>query len=283
MVDLAGSEKISKTAAQGKTLEEAKKINLSLSALGNVINSLTDGHSKHIPYRSSTLTRILQDSLGGNSKTSLIVTCSPSYYNLLETVGTLRFGQRAKCIKNSPKVNKEHTVEELIKLLEEQETQNAKLKGRVQYLESKLSEHGIAFELDHGTHLEDTIVIDAPSSRRDTNLAFIMDRESREVQTDEDPLIKINFELEDKCSELIHNYKILKAEHTHLKEEFSENESELHILRENLEMVVIEQLNDKENYSHKVLFGLSEVGDLAAQIREANLHASLLEKRWELK
>ena len=65
LVDLAGSEKIGKTGASGQTLEEAKKINKSLSALGMVINSLTDGKSQHIPYRDSKLTRILQESLGG--------------------------------------------------------------------------------------------------------------------------------------------------------------------------------------------------------------------------
>jgi len=146
LVDLAGSEKISKTAASGKTLDEAKKINLSLSALGNVINALTDGHSKHVPYRSSTLTRILQDSLGGNSKTSLIVTCSPAYYNTLETISTLRFGQRAKSIKNTPKVNKELTIEELLKLLQTREEEIARLLQRVGYLEHVLKDHSIHFE-----------------------------------------------------------------------------------------------------------------------------------------
>lgn len=73
LVDLAGSEKIGKTGATGQTLEEAKKINKSLSALGMVINALTDGKSTHIPYRDSKLTRILQESLGGNSRTTLIV------------------------------------------------------------------------------------------------------------------------------------------------------------------------------------------------------------------
>jgi kinesin family protein 5 len=95
LVDLAGSEKISKTGAEGVVLEEAKKINQSLSSLGNVINALTDG-SQFIPYRNSKLTRILQESLGGNSKTTLIVTCSPSIYNENETISTLRFGMRAK-------------------------------------------------------------------------------------------------------------------------------------------------------------------------------------------
>lgn len=99
LVDLAGSEKVGKTGASGQTLEEAKKINKSLSALGMVINALTDGKSSHIPYRDSKLTRILQESLGGNSRTTLIINCSPSSYNDAETLSTLRFGMRAKSIR----------------------------------------------------------------------------------------------------------------------------------------------------------------------------------------
>ena len=117
LVDLAGSEKVGKTGAAGKRLEEAKNINKSLTALGQVINSLTDGKSTHVPYRDSKLTRVLQDSLGGNSKTSLIVTCSPSPYNVAETISSLRFGVRAKGIKNKPKINREYTIAELKLLL----------------------------------------------------------------------------------------------------------------------------------------------------------------------
>lgn len=117
LVDLAGSEKVGKTGASGQTLEEAKKINKSLSALGMVINSLTDGKSTHIPYRDSKLTRILQESLGGNSRTSLIVNCSPSSYNDAETLSTLRFGVRAKNIRNKAKINTELSPEELRQLL----------------------------------------------------------------------------------------------------------------------------------------------------------------------
>jgi len=84
-----------------------------LSCLGNVINALTDSNVSHIPYRESKLTRILQESLGGNAKTLLIVTCSPSFYNMAETISTLRFGIRAKSVKNIPKVNREYTVAEL--------------------------------------------------------------------------------------------------------------------------------------------------------------------------
>ncbi|KAI9296806.1 kinesin heavy chain [Neoconidiobolus thromboides FSU 785] len=123
LVDLAGSEKVGKTGASGQTLEEAKKINKSLSALGMVINSLTDGKSKHIPYRDSKLTRILQESLGGNSRTTLVINCSPSSYNDAETVSTLRFGIRAKSIKNKAKVNAELSPAELKAMLKKAKTQ----------------------------------------------------------------------------------------------------------------------------------------------------------------
>lgn len=113
LVDLAGSEMISKTGVTGQQLEEAKMINKSLSALGNVINALTDGKSSHVPYRDSKLTRVLQESLGGNSKTALVINASPSSYNEMETLSTLRFGRRAKRIKNKAKINKERSAEEL--------------------------------------------------------------------------------------------------------------------------------------------------------------------------
>ncbi|CAD7961351.1 unnamed protein product [Amoebophrya sp. A25] len=107
MVDLAGSERQSKTGATGDRLKEATKINLSLSALGNVISSLVDGHSSHIPYRDSKLTRLLQDSLGGNTKTMMVANCGPADYNYEETLSTLRYAYRAKSIKNKPKINED--------------------------------------------------------------------------------------------------------------------------------------------------------------------------------
>ncbi|KAG6490462.1 hypothetical protein ZIOFF_051760 [Zingiber officinale] len=94
LVDLAGSEKTEKTGAVGTLLEEAKSINKSLSALGNVINALTTGKVNHIPYRDSRLTRILQDALGGNSRTGLLCCCSPCLTNASESLSTFRFGAR---------------------------------------------------------------------------------------------------------------------------------------------------------------------------------------------
>lgn len=106
-MDLAGSERQSKTGATGDRLKEATKINLSLSALGNVISALVESKSNHIPYRDSKLTRLLQDSLGGNTKTVMIANCGPAGYNFEETATTLRYASRAKNIKNKPKINED--------------------------------------------------------------------------------------------------------------------------------------------------------------------------------
>jgi hypothetical protein len=115
MVDLAGSERLSKTESTSQRLKEAMKINLSLSTLCHVISALTkqkDGDG-HVPYRDSTLTRLLQDSLGGNTKTLMISTIGPSAENYNETLSTLRYANRAKNIKNRPRVN-ENKRDELL-------------------------------------------------------------------------------------------------------------------------------------------------------------------------
>ncbi|PWN30366.1 kinesin-domain-containing protein [Jaminaea rosea] len=138
LVDLAGSEKVGKTGASGQTLEEAKKINKSLSALGMVINALTDGKSSHIPYRDSKLTRILQESLGGNSRTTLIINASPCAYNVDETISTLRFGVRAKSIKNKARVNAELSPAELKALLKKSQTEAARYQQYIAALEAEL-------------------------------------------------------------------------------------------------------------------------------------------------
>lgn len=86
LVDLAGSERTKLTGAVGKQLEESKNINKSLSCLGNVIFALTEASRSHIPYRDSKLTRLLEDSLGGNCKTTMIATISPSRDSFQESV-----------------------------------------------------------------------------------------------------------------------------------------------------------------------------------------------------
>ena len=120
LVDLAGSERVKKTKAVDIRLEEAKKINSSLLALGKCINSLAEGKTSFISYRESKLTRLLQESLGGNAKTSLIVTVSPSNYNTDETISSLNFASRAMKVKNKPIINKSTDYQALsIKLQED--------------------------------------------------------------------------------------------------------------------------------------------------------------------
>ncbi|KAG9445225.1 hypothetical protein H6P81_016565 [Aristolochia fimbriata] len=110
LVDLAGSERQKSSGAEGERLKEATNINKSLSTLGLVIMnlvSISNGKSLHVPYRDSKLTFLLQDSLGGNSKTLIIANVSPSNCCALETLSTLKFAQRAKFIKNNAVVNED--------------------------------------------------------------------------------------------------------------------------------------------------------------------------------
>ena len=110
LIDLAGSERLKKTGAEGKRKEEGTAINMGLLALGNVISALSDGLS-HVPYRDSKLTRILKDSLGGNSHTLMVACVSPADSNFEESLNTLRYADRARKIKNKPIVNRDPVQE----------------------------------------------------------------------------------------------------------------------------------------------------------------------------
>ncbi|KAF8559590.1 kinesin-domain-containing protein [Imleria badia] len=114
LVDLAGSENIGRSGAENKRAREAGMINQSLLTLGRVINALVD-RSSHVPYRESKLTRLLQDSLGGRTKTCIIATISPARSNMEETLSTLDYAIRAKSIRNKPEVNQRMTRNSLLK------------------------------------------------------------------------------------------------------------------------------------------------------------------------
>ncbi|CAN8101580.1 unnamed protein product [Discula destructiva] len=138
LVDLAGSENIQRSGAENKRAAEAGLINKSLLTLGRVINALVDKNS-HIPYRESKLTRLLQDSLGGRTKTCIIATVSPAKSNLEETISTLDYAFRAKNIRNKPQVN---TLINKKALLKEYAAEIEKLKTEL-----------IATRLRNGVHL----------------------------------------------------------------------------------------------------------------------------------
>mmetsp|Transcript_33763 Transcript_33763/g.86499 ORF Transcript_33763/g.86499 Transcript_33763/m.86499 type:complete len:1181 (-) Transcript_33763:39-3581(-) len=132
LVDLAGSERQKGTGATGQTLKEGANINKSLSALGNVINALVEcanGKKVFIPYRNSKLTRVLQESLGGNSLCTMLATLSPAACNYEETMSTLRYANRAKAIKVSATKN-------------EEASQISRLKAEVEELKKKLAAGG---------------------------------------------------------------------------------------------------------------------------------------------
>ena len=150
LVDLAGSEKVGKTGATGDRLEEAKNINKSLSALGQVINALTDPKIQHIPYRDSKLTRMLQESIGGNARTTLIIAISPSTYNAGESVSTCRFGVRAKQVKNKAVVNEEKSVAELSKLLKKAEFALDMQQSHIAAIEAQLAHYQSKFGVLEG-------------------------------------------------------------------------------------------------------------------------------------
>ncbi|TVU12747.1 hypothetical protein EJB05_46403 [Eragrostis curvula] len=144
VVDLAGSERIDKSGSEGHTLEEAKSINLSLSALGKCINALAE-NSPHVPVRDSKLTRLLKDSFGGTARTSLVVTIGPSPRHRGETTSTIMFGQRAMKVENMVKLKEEFDYKslcrrldiELDKLIAENERQRKEFDDEVERIRAE--------------------------------------------------------------------------------------------------------------------------------------------------
>ncbi|KAG0749195.1 hypothetical protein G6F23_001256 [Rhizopus arrhizus] len=137
LVDLASLKKVGKTNSSRQALEETKKVNKSLSTLHMVINSLADGKSGHVPYCNSKLTHILRESLGGNSRTTFIINCSPSSYNEADTISTLRLGVQAKAIKNKAMANADLSFSKLKALLKKAKTETITFQNYIAAFESE--------------------------------------------------------------------------------------------------------------------------------------------------
>ena len=180
IVDLAGSERQSKTGATGDRLKEATKINLSLSTLCHVISSLTDPKCTYIPYRDSRLTRILQDSLGGNTKTVMIAAIGPADYNTDETISTLRYASRAKQIQNKPRINedpKDAMIREFHDEIQRLRAQLSNMTGgkmRAPGVPGQINPHTGMVEVENIIHVED--------KEKMKEMEEQLEREKREIQ-----------------------------------------------------------------------------------------------------
>ncbi|KAK9172105.1 Kinesin motor domain protein [Cryptosporidium meleagridis] len=290
LVDLAGSEKISKTGAEGLTLDEAKTINKSLSCLGNVINALTDNTKNFIPYRDSKLTRILQNSLGGNSLTALIVTCSPSIVNESETIGTLRFGIRAKMVKNAPKVNQQYSVEQLQVLLNSAQRKLAERNNYIQTLEELVKKLGgelpenkpsgdkggsiiLNSSLNFGERkeLQEGVV---PGSEKSTLNGRALDGDELDELEEAKQQLKENSEkitqLKQEISEKENNLKLLSEEKENLNIKLSD-------LIQELNQTKYQQQDQAETVEHLQLKNKSLIGEL----EQSQIHIHDLEARIE--
>lgn len=266
LVDLAGSEKVKKTHAEGQLLEEAKTINKSLSALGNVINALTDGKAKHVPYRDSKLTRLLQDSLGGNCRTTLVICCSPSSWNGEETLSTLRFGNRAKSIKNNAKVNKEYTAKELKKMLDKTKKELKSMKSYAEGLEEELKLikiNGTSETSTDGTST--TITLEklphvAELKDRNEELEKLLEEEKKRVEE----LLDLKEKLEDESNDYKLKLENVEAQLKETEEAFIErDEAAVQLEASNVEL---ENLRTKiESLEHELTEKTLEIDSLRSE------------------
>merc|ERR1719422_879109 len=246
LVDLAGSEKVGKTGAEGMILEEAKNINKSLSALGNVIAALADGNKSHIPYRDSKLTRILQESLGGNAKTTIVICCSPASFNEAETKSTLDFGKRAKTIKNVVGINEELTAEEWKKRYEKEKAKNGVYKSKIEKLEEELRKwrggQTVSAEeqfnlaeigMDESVSAPKPMLLDKPSAVLNLETSHISLEERNKIQEERERLYQM---LDEKDDEIQEQSQLVEK----LKEQMMEQEDLISATRRDYESLTKE-------------------------------------------
>jgi len=271
LVDLAGSEKVGKTGVEGMGLEEAKNINKSLSALGNVIAALADGNKSHIPYRDSKLTRILQESLGGNAKTTIVICASPASFNEAETKSTLDFGKRAKTIKNVVAVNEELTAEEWKKRYEKEKEKNAKCKVKIEKLEEELkrwrsgqtvsAEEQLNFaEMDESVSAAPPPLakLDKPSAVLDLGTSQISLEERNKLQEERERMYQMLDEKDDEIQEQSQLVEKLKEQMMEQEELIAATRRDYEVLTKEMNKIQGENESAKEEVK-EVLQALEEL------------------------
>ncbi|PIO74626.1 kinesin motor domain protein [Teladorsagia circumcincta] len=300
LVDLAGSEKVSKTGAQGTVLEEAKNINKSLTALGIVISALAEGTKSHVPYRDSKLTRILQESLGGNSRTTVIICASPSHFNEAETKSTLMFGQRAKTIKNVVQINEELTAEEWKRRYEKERDKNTRLSAVIQALNLEVSRWRGGERVNEADwiNLNDTAGLLAVSDTPTDSTTPSMERSmiapappmltsvtgpitDEEKKKYEEERVKLYQQLDEKDDEI----QRVSQEHEKLKAQVLLQDESIQAMRENEETLreelvrIQKESDDKQNETKEMI---SAIEDIAVQLEVRNAEYEKLKKELEI-
>ncbi|KAF2282656.1 hypothetical protein GH714_043766 [Hevea brasiliensis] len=263
LVDLAGSERVHKSGSEGHMLEEAKSINLSLSALGKCINALAE-NSAHVPVRDSKLTRLLKDSFGGTARTSLIITIGPSPRHRGETTSTILFGQRAMKVENMLKIKEEFDYKSLSRKLEIQvdkliaenerqqkafDDEKERLKCQMEYVESvkKLEEKMVTNQKkhDHYDFIKDKCNGEVPgtTSEEVDEIKKLLQNETQLRKTAEEEVNKLKSQLENFMlsmaggdTEIVKLHRILEDE-AHNKKKLEE---EILILQSQLLQLTLE-------------------------------------------
>merc|ERR1719216_583291 len=253
-------------------LEEAKNINKSLSALGNVIAALADGNKSHIPYRDSKLTRILQESLGGNAKTTIVICASPASFNEAETKSTLDFGKRAKTIKNVVGVNEELTAEEWKKRYEKEKAKNTIAKKQIEKLEEELKRwrSGQSVSADEQLNLadlgmEDSVALpssqlklDKPTAVLDLGTSQISQEERNKLQEERERMYQMLDEKDDEIQEQSSLVEKLKEQMLEQEELISTTRKDYENLTKEMAKIQAENESAKEEVK-EVLQALEEL------------------------
>jgi len=253
-------------------LPSAKNINKSLSALGNVIAALADGNKSHIPYRDSKLTRILQESLGGNAKTTIVICASPASFNEAETKSTLDFGKRAKTIKNVVGVNEELTAEEWKKRYEKEKAKNMVAKKQIEKLEEELKRwrSGQSVSADEQLNLadlgmEDSVALpssqlklDKPTAVLDLGTSQISLEERNKLQEERERMYQMLDEKDDEIQEQSSLVEKLKEQMLEQEELISTTRKDYENLTKEMAKIQAENESAKEEVK-EVLQALEEL------------------------
>ena len=229
LVDLAGSERLTKTGVEGQGKVEMVSINYALMVLGNCISALTSKGHQHIPYRDSALTKLLKDSLGGNAKTLMIATLGPADYNALESASTLRYAERAKKIKNKPRVNMDPKDALLMQYQKELKALQAQLKEGTPEAQAEKNERMIK-EMEEKLEKKRRMLAEAShiAAAEKEQLQKKLDERRRKLEKEKEKQSRFAGRLQELTKFLVNGSE-------KLMEKTQQNEAELAAIREKLQ------------------------------------------------